>query len=119
MKSLKALLGLAVLMAVVQAEAGAVRKETKYNETFAASTQEEYDLLIANQTSELWSYGDMAAGALIGMYAPLAQRVRSYDCFSEFFVWTSEFVMWHVTFYGWWSFEDPMSWVFVVLNFGL
>ena len=54
---------------------------------------------------------------MIGAYAPLAQRVRSYDCFSEFFNWTTEAVLWHIAFYGWWSYDDVMSWVFVAINF--
>ena len=59
---------------------------------------------------------DLGAGVMTGFYGPFAQRVRNYDCFGEFFNWMSELVTWHVTFYGWWELEDPMSWVFISTN---
>ena len=64
----------------------------------------------------LWNWIDLGVGFLTGIYGPVIQRARKYDCFGEFFNWSSEFITWHVTFNGWWSETDPMSWIFVATN---
>ncbi len=63
-----------------------------------------------------WQLIDLTAGVLTGLYGPVAQRVRNYDCFGEFFNWCTELVTWHVTFYGWWREDDAMSWIFISTN---
>lgn len=77
-------------------------------------TYQEFAKKYLDETNFNWL--DLAIGALTGFYGPVAQRVRNYDCFGEFFNWSSEFITWHVTFNGWWKITDPMSWVFIITN---
>jgi hypothetical protein len=56
----------------------------------------------AQLDSGVWNWIDFTVGFVTGAYGPLVQRVRNYDCFSEFFNWGSEFITWHVLNYGWW-----------------
>ena len=100
-------------------EAAAEGEETEASEEEAPaeeepSTYEEFAMQYVKPG--YWMFVDGAIGLYTGVYGPLMQRARYYDCFGEFFNWSVEFLDWHITYDGWWRIKDPMSWIFFGTN---